>query len=510
MRDAIALIFDKFAETGSARQTQLWFCREQVEVPVNRARGAGRVEVVFQLPKSSFIQAVLHNPIYAGAYAWGRRAVQTVLLDGVPRKRHGRLLAPDQAAVLIRDHHEGYIDWSTFEHNQRVMRSNTKRWERDEALGPVRRGKALLVGLLRCGHCGRKLHVRYWGAAGTSPRYLCVGDFAQGGRYCLGFGGTVDRRVADAVLEVLSPLGIEASLKAIDGLQRPDEAKRSLLEQQLESARYEATRAFEQYDQVDARNRLVAGELERRWNAKLDQVERLEEELVALEQARADLGDEERRQLLELGERFADVWRDPSCPPQIRKRIVRLVLHEVVVSEPTEGRLNFVLHWRGGSHTAFEMPRPPKAGFRTAEADLEIIRAMAVRYSDIQIARVLVRLDRRTGRGGPWTAKNVYSARRRFGIDGHRRPVIDPEVLTLHAAARYAHVSTGSIRRLVHAGLLPHRQLVPYAPWEISRADLDSEPVRSVLENLRQTGKLAFPEGVRAGQRTLFPEESGS
>lgn len=512
VRDAITLIFDKFGELASARQTYLWLRRERVEVPVTKRRD-GKVELVFQLPTQSFILNVLNNPVYAGAYVWGRRRQKVVLQDGVPTKRPGKLLEPEQAAVFIRDHHEGYIDWPTFEANRQTMRNNSRRWDRDEKLGPVRRGAALLAGLLRCGHCGRKLHVRYWGAAGTAPRYLCIGDFQSGGSYCLGFGGLrVDGRVSEAALEVVSPLGIEASLRAIDELQDPHREKRALLEHQIEQSRYEAARAFEQYDEVDARNRLVAAELERRWNVKLSAVEQLERELDALEQHRDPLDEHERRRLLELGEHFADVWNSEACPVEIKKRILRTVLREVVATEPAKGTLKFVLHWQGGTHTSFEMPRPTKSGvFRTAQADLDIIRKMAVRYGDAQIARVLVRLGRRTGRGHPWTAKSVHTARRKYGIKGHRRrPAPDPNVLSLHAAARYADVSTGSIRRLVNSGLLAHRQLAPYAPWEIERADLEAEPVASVLRRLRETGKITIPEGVCPEQTYLFLEDPGT
>jgi hypothetical protein len=171
-----------------------------------------------------------------------------------------------------------------YEEHQRRMRGNNLRLEGDEGTGAVRAGLGLLARLLRCGRCGRKLHVRYWGKHGTAARYLCLGDFQQGGQYCLGFGGsTVDRRISEEVLSVLSPLGVQASLEALEQLGARDSARRDARGRQLAQAEYEAQRAFEQYNTVDARNRLVASELERRWNAALEEVERQRATLAELE-----------------------------------------------------------------------------------------------------------------------------------------------------------------------------------------------------------------------------------
>src|SRR2546426_7028535 len=188
-----------------------------------------------------------------------------------------------ECRVFLPDHHEAYIDWATYEENQRMIRRNSMNWQRDESMPAIRAGQGLLVRLLRCGHCGRKLHVRYWGGSGTHARYLCRGDYDDGGQYCLGFGGaSVDRRLGQELLKVISPLGVEASLKALEELSAGDAAQRATLSSKLEQLEYEAKKAFEQYDAVDARNRLVAGELERRWNEKLAEVETTKQRLSSL------------------------------------------------------------------------------------------------------------------------------------------------------------------------------------------------------------------------------------
>ncbi len=492
VQEAIGLVFAKFRETWSMRQTFKWFRDNDVELPVTKVR-LGKHAVVFQIPRLSFVASVLRNPFYAGAYAWGRRPTKVLWRDGVLRKRSGHTLAPEAARIFIHEHHEGYIDWATFEENRRMIRRNNWRGESDETAGAVRGGKGLLAGLLRCGRCGRKLHVRYWGKSGTSARYLCLGDFSTGGgRYCVGFGGaTVDRRFGEEIVRVLSPLGVRASLEAADRLGSQQDERREAMQRQLEQLEYEAARASEQYNDVDSRNRLVASELERRWNGKLEQLESARSTLAEMDSRHQPPSAEERNALAAFGERFMDAWNHPACPIEIKKQIVRSVVEEVLVDEEPRGKLAFIVHWKGGSHTAFQMEKAnPKTVSRTAEADLEIIRKMAPRYGDDAIARVLNKLGRQTGKGKPWSQVAVKTARHNHGIEGHLRSLDDPEVLTLQGAARHTATSDTTIKKLVDADVLPMRQVAPFAPWEIQRADLDSERVRAILERLKRTGRL--------------------
>ena len=347
---------------------------------------------------------------------------------------------------------------------------------------------------------------RYWGKAGTAARYLCSGDFAAaGGRYCLGFGGaTVDRRFGAEIVRVLSPLGMQASLRALEEMGVQTDARRQALARQLEQLDYEAVRAAEQYHAVDPRNRLVAAELERRWNSKLEETARVRTSLAELDERRQPPSAEERTTLLAFGERVADLWHHPACPVELKKQLIRTVIEEVLVDEEPPGTLAFIVHWKGGSHTAFTMTKvSPTTVQRTADADPEVIRKMAPRYGDADIARVLNKLGRRTGKGKPWSDVAVRTARRNHAIDGRRETLADPELLTLQAAARYTATSDTTIKKLVDAGTLPMQQLVPFAPWEIRRADLEADPVRAILEHLKRTGRLLIgdPSGT---QRELF------
>ncbi|MEE8300828.1 MAG: recombinase family protein [Candidatus Tectomicrobia bacterium] len=506
VRQAVDQVFRIFRQKRSIRQTFLWFQRRGLELPVNK-RQEDTMRLVWQVPSKPFIGAILHNPCYAGAYVWGQRHTELAVVEGKLAKRTGKVQRSEDCRVFLPDHHEGYIDWETFQDNRRIMQNNTTKTDPDEAVGAVRAGKALLTGLLRCGHCGRKMHVSYWGKSGTSPRYRCQGTFDAGGTYCVMFGGAgVDRRFTHELLNVISPLGLQASLEAVEGLNQREHEQRQTLEHKLAQLHYEAQRAFEQYNEVDPRYRLVAAELERRWNAKLAEVDAVKATLAALSQHQRALTDDERATILRLGERFAEVWDSPHCPMELRKTIIRTVVQEVIVTEDAAAEtLRFVMHWQGGSHTSFEMPKPQWGiADKTAPEDIELIRQMAVRYSDEEIARVLNKHGRRTGKGNRWTKNRVGAARRRAVIDGHRRPRPDPEVLSLQQAARYCGVSSTTIKRLVASGLLNRDQVAPWAPWEIKREDLESEVMHQALAYLQTTGKLPLVGNDSDTQQPLF------
>ncbi len=504
VRQAVAYVFELFRQTGSARQTMLRLQQEGTQLPVHRRSGK-REQLVWQLPRGSFIGAMLHNPYYAGAYAWGRRPVAHRYEDGRLQRKQGRVLPLDQCPVLLWDHHPGYISRAQFEEHQRMLQRNDGFKGEGTA---VRAGRALLTGLLRCGRCGRRLQVKYWMASGSPGRYLCDGSHTSGGRYCLGLpGGRMDDAVGAEVLRVLTPLGMQASLAALDRVDGEQDGRRKALSLQVEQAQYEVRIAQDRYEQVDARNRLVASELERRWNAKLEELAVAQTTLADLGPAQSIGGEQERQAILWLGEHFASVWHSQHCPIELKKRLVRELLVEIVV-DATDTKISMILHWQGGTHTRLETDRPNRRTMHAnAPEDIEIIRQLAPRYSDDQIGRVLGRMGRLTGKGKSWTRQAVKTARNKAGIAGGDHPKVDPEILSMNAAARHAGVSDGTIRRLVEAALVGNSQRIPWAPWEVRRQDLDAEPVAGILAHLRQTGRLVLGP-IRAengpGQLPLF------
>jgi hypothetical protein len=353
IRETLSLVFRKFAEIGSVRQLVLWLRQERIELPVAIHGPQGRT-VQWRLPKYHTVHRLLTNPVYAGAYVFGRTVTQARFEGGRKVVTHGIARRREEWEVVIRDHHDGYITWEAYDRNQTVIAGNAN-MKGAMVPGSVRNGGGLLVGLLRCGHCGRRLKVHHNERHGA--RYICnteIGNLSN--KNCIAFSNMrIDAAVSAEVLHAISPLAIEAALQLIADHEQAGAERLRQSELALQQARYEETYARRQYDAIDPDNRLVAGELERRWNERLAAVARLEEQIENLrrEQPRV-LHDDERKMLLALADDLPRVWNHPAASTQIRKRILRTVLKEIVVT--IEGdRLCLMVHWQGGDHTRLEV-----------------------------------------------------------------------------------------------------------------------------------------------------------
>jgi excisionase family DNA binding protein len=489
VQEAIALVFAKFAELQTVRQVHLWLRQERLPLPAVAYGAEGRT-VVWKLPVYNTLHHLLTNPIYAGAYAFGRTGSRVTIEAG--RKRIVRGFRKDRSAweVLILDHHEGYITWAEFERNQRLISDNAN-GKSFMSRGSVRRGEALLAGLLRCGHCGRKLHVAYSGENGSAGRYHCRGGHLNhGGDRCISFGGMrVDRVVGAEVIERLQPLGIEAAIGAMEVRCAENAEKRRQVELALDQARYEAARSRRQYDAVDPDNRLVAAELERRWNERLLALRVLEDERDALAaRSPTALTEAERQRLLALGADVERAWHSPGATPATRKRIIRTLIEEIVVRIEHDV-LDLVIRWVGGDHTPLQV-RKNRAGQHrwSTDADVvELVTVLARQMPDQAIAAVLNRAGKTTGRGNGWTRSRVCFLRNHRMIPPYREGErAERGEVTLEEAAARLKVSEPTVRRLIKDKVLPAEQLCKGAPWVIRAGDLDRETVRRAAEARRR------------------------
>jgi excisionase family DNA binding protein len=489
VQEAIRGVFAKFREFGSARQALLWYHEEQIALPHAVPGTAGR-EVVWKLPTAGRILQIIRNPCYAGAFAYGRRETRTTVRDGRAHTSQGHRKPLEQWQVLIQDHHCGYINWAEFLHNQKTLEANLAMSSHQNA-GAAKGGSALLSGLLRCGRCGRQLQVAYGGTGGRVPRYNCRGGRTlRGSGSCLTVGaGRLDEAVGAEVLAALRPVGVEAALEATANLGRADDAKRTALTLALEKARYQAERARRQYDAADPENRLVAAELEARWDEALRQVAELEGRLTALPVPAPAPTIQERERLLALGSDLETLWHHQGAPPALKKRILRTVLVEIIVDvteDPPQNRLR--LHWAGGAHTEVRVRRVGTGQHKRCASGevLEVVRALAKACDDRTIAAVLNRLGYRTGQGKTWRASRVLGLRHYHGIAAGTR---QGGWLTLEDAAVELGVSNTVIRRLINEKALPAEQVVRYAPWLIRREDLALPAVQVAVQAVQQGRK---------------------
>jgi DNA invertase Pin-like site-specific DNA recombinase len=492
VQQAIRDFFTRLRGSSSLRQVLLWHHQEKILFPVARMRD-GCESLEWRLPNYQQLLRMVKNPTYAGAFAWGRSGARTKVVDGRSRKTEGHRLTMDQWQVLLKDHHPGYIEWEDYQSNLEKLVSNRTK-SHQSSTGAARGGSALLAGLFRCARCGHKLHVAYRGRGGKAPRYWCMtGNREQGAPSCLAFAGLrVEKAVVEVVLEACQPLGVEASLQVLEKSHEERDQKRKALELALEKARYEAGRARRQYDAADPENRLVAAELETRWNAVLVQVAELESRLVADCQVDTSLTESQRERLTTLGADLLSLWSEPSTPMDLKKRVIRTVINEIIVDvNHDSGQIEMKIHWAGGVHTPLRV-RKNQVGRNGNAADsnvVELVAELAKGWNDGYIASMLNRCGFLTGKGNSWNETRVKNLRRENDIPVHSKS--QPRTWkTMAEAAKLLDVSKCVIMTMIRNKILPARQAAKCAPWMIDDTDLELPAVRNYAKHAR-TGKSA-------------------
>jgi DNA invertase Pin-like site-specific DNA recombinase len=495
---AIRTVFERFAETGSARRVWLWFRSEGLKLPLQMY---ARADIRWVEASYTAIHHVLTNPVYAGAYVYGKTRQETILDASGARKKRIRHLPRSEWQVLIPDHHPGFIDWQTYEANQERIAKNTRPGPHKVG-GAVREGSALLQGLASCGHCGRRLHTHYRGRNST-PGYHCPGKVLVEGRgvYCLNIGGVqIDKAVADAFIAALEPAKLTATLAAAERLEHDRETTLKQWRLDVERASYEASRAERRYRAVDPDNRLVARGLEREWEESLRALEVAKAELARRERERPRvLSELERDRLLALGPDLTAVWHATTTTPRDRKELLQTLLEEVIIKvERNKAAAYLALRWKGGALSEIDLalPRSRPATVRTDEDTIALVRRLAVHYSDAVIAGILNRQARMTAYGHRFDAGRVGNLRRHWQI-----PCFEPkadqasgELLTIKKAAIVLGVAPSTIHRLLNDGFIAGEQLTPGAPWRIRLTD----DLKALFNNNAGEGFLPMREAMRA------------
>src|SRR5262245_14109013 len=499
---AIRTIFARFAETGSACRVWLWFRDQGLQLPLQMSAHA---EIRWVEASYHAVHQILSNPVYAGAYVYGKTRTETTLKPSGARR--------------------------TYEANQQCIAKNTRPGPH-KAGGAVREGSALLQGLASCGHCGRRLRTHYSGRNST-PGYHCSGEHLVEGRgsYCLNIGGVqIDDAVARAFLAALEPATIAATLAAAEQLEMDREATLKHWRLGVERASYAASLAERRYRAVDPDNRLVARGLERAWEESLNAVETAKAELARRENERPRiLSSEERSRIGTLGPDLATVWRVATTTPRDRKELLGTLIEEVILKvERDKSAAHLTLRWKGGALTEIDLalPRKRQATVRTDEDTVALVRRLAVHYPDTVIAGILNRQGRRTARGLRFEGNRVSSLRKHWNIPCFvpKADAAEGELLTIKRAAIALGVATSTIHRLINDGIIAGEQITPGAPWRIRltnemRARFNAEagdgflPMRETIRALgvsRQTvlqrvkrGELEAVHVMRGRQKGL-------
>ena len=499
VQQAIRAFFAQLRTCSSLRQVLLLAHQEKTLFPVLCLRD-GCESVEWRLPSYQQLLRMVKNPVYAGAYAWGRSGARLRVVDGRSRKTEGHRLPMDQWQVLLKDHHAGYIQWEDYQANLHKLVSNQTKTHQTSR-GAARSGNALLAGLFRCARCGHKLHVAYRGHGDHASRYWCMtGNREQGSPSCFAFGGLrVEKAVVEEALEACQPLGVEASLQVLKQSREERDQKHKALELALEKAKYEAGRARRQYDAADPENRLVAAELESRWNTALVQVAGLESRLDAERQSVQPLTESDRARLATLGADLKALWNLPSTPMDLKKRILRTLINEIVVNVSHEsGHIEMNIHWAGGVHTPLlvRKNRPGQNGSATGANVIELVTELAKGWSDDHIAGMLNRSGLLTGKGNNWNETRVKNLRRENGIPVFSKS--EPRAWkTMLEASSLLGVSNAVVRTMIRKKILPARQVAKCAPWMIDATDLELPEVRNY------TKKAAIGKSAPCHDNTL-------
>jgi DNA invertase Pin-like site-specific DNA recombinase/transposase-like protein len=501
----IAAIFERFASLGSARGVWLWLREQSLKFPLQPTAYLDGTEIIWVEPTYHAVHNVLTHPAYAGAYVFGKtRQQRYVTDDGVLRVRR-RKLPQEQWEVLIPGHHQGFIDWDTYQANQARIGQNIRPMAHQPGTGAVREGCALLQGLATCGECGRKLAVFYQGPTKATPGYYCTGTGqlvdGRGTRHLHVGGLAIDTAVAEAFLAALAPAALQACLAAAQQLEAGHDAALAQWRRQVEQARYAAGKAERRYRAVDPDNRLVARGLEAEWEQALSGLAAAEAELARRQATRpATLTADERAAILALGDDLDQVWQAATTTDKDRKQLLRTLLDEVNITvhrDPTHGRADLLLRWKGGaiSELAVPLKRKPPA-IRTSEDTVELVRRLAVHHPDAQIAGILNRQGRRTPHGLSYTASRVQGLRHYWHIPRHQ-PNDQPQegpVLTVADAAAELGLAPSTLHRWLNDGFIAGEQLTPGAPWRIRLTD----HIRALFVDDAPDGWLAMLEATLA------------
>ena len=485
VQQALRHFFDTFRRTGSACSTVKAFRGEGLKFPHRHQAGSGELEWE-ELTHARALDA-LHNPRYAGAYAFGRTRTRRT-----PEGRVSYLRLPsDQWRSLIKDAHPAYITWEQYQENEQRLLDNAHAYGHDRKQSPAREGCALLQGLILCGRCGRRMTVRYHQRQGhLVPAYVCQHEGIEHGQpicQCIP-GGGIDEAVGRLVLESVTPLSLEVALNVQQELQNRLEEVDRLRQQQVQRARYEAEQAQLRYMRVDPNNRLVADSLEGDWNIKLHALTQAQGDYEKHRQSdHQKLTEEQRSQVLNLASDFPKVWHATTTTDKDRKRMARLLLEDVTLLRGQD--LTVQIRFKGGATRCLNLPLPLN-GWQarcTSPDILKEIDQLLDHLTEGQLAAQLNERGRRSSLNRPFLASRISSLCRYHGLKSHQQRLGDKGMLDARGIAELIGGKPGLVDYWRERGLLKGTRLNEKNQYMYERPDPETVEQIKMRSRLKPT-----------------------
>lgn len=498
VQEAVRLVFTLFEQFGSALAVVSHFAQQQLRFPTRWWGGKRADELIWDRLTHERVLNILHSPLYAGAYVYGRTKFRRHALPGEEPRIKGRTRRVNQEdwPVVHLDAHPGYISWEQFLRNQRQLDDN-RTWRAEEHRGAVREGPSLLQGIVLCGSCGRRMSIRYQ-RNGSLLMYECHQIHTQlAGKTCQTMrGDRIDEAVVHCFLEAIEPAHLEVALSALDQLEARARQVDQQWQRQIERAQYEADLACRRYRAVDPENRLVARSLEREWNEKLAQVEQLQREYAIVpKQAALSLSATQREQIRKLADDLPALWHAPTTTFAERKQLLRWLIKDVTLSK-RGNVIDIAIRWQTEALTHLAIPRHKNSWEmrQTSQQVVSRVRELAPTHTDTQIAAVLNEEGEVAGMGGALTPSKVEWIRYAYGIplDCPERPSASPTGqrgdgrYSAQAAAELLNVNVSTIADWCKTGILEFVQSTAHGPRWIT---LTPEIIELLRKPVRRTWK---------------------
>ena len=497
VQQAVHLVFTTFQGLGSAQRVVRYFKEQGWRFPTRELRGPQKGELSWGRLAHSRVLHVLHNPLYAGAYAYGRTKLRWQNQPGEtrPTKQRTRRRTPGDWEVLLLDVHPGYINWEQYLRNQQRLDDN--RSDQENRPGAVREGAALLQGLAICGVCGRKMTIRYRDD-GQTVIYNCQFAYRQYSEpICQSIQGKwVDAEVTEVFLAAMNPAELRVSLAALEQVAARTRQIEQHWQLRIERASYEADLARRRYAAVDPDNRLVARSLERDWNEKLVAQDQLERAYASRSQpASLFASAEERARILGLAQDFRTIWESATTTNVERKQLLRYLIAGVTLTQG-EDTIQMVVHWQTGALSELKIPRLNRihANQPTSKEVIQRIRELVATHPDHQIATSLNLAGYTTGARQAFTRDSVRRVRVKYDIPTGcpERPSVLPDGkrgdgrYSTQTAAELLNVSTATIGNWCQSGQLDCLQSPSGGPRWIK---LTSEIIARLRKPVKQSRK---------------------